>query len=44
MADCAAALGVEAVLTWHGHSDGAFEEAAIHPYLASGADSDAAAS
>ena len=38
MADCAAALGVEAVLTWQDASDGAFEEAAIHPYLASGAD------
>jgi uncharacterized protein len=38
MADCAAALGVEAVLTWHGYSDAAFEEASIHPYLASGAD------
>ena len=38
MADCAAALGVEAVLTWQGRSDGEFEEAAIHPYLASGAD------
>ena len=38
MADCAAALGAEAVLTWHGYSDAAFEEASIHPYLASGAD------
>ena len=38
MADCAAAFGVEAVLTWQGRSDGEFEEAAIHPYLASGAD------
>ena len=38
MADCAVALGVEAVLTWHGYSDAAFDEAAIHPYLASGAD------
>ena len=38
MADCAAALGVEAVLTWQGRSDGEFEEASIHPYLASGAD------
>jgi uncharacterized protein len=38
MADCAAAIGADAVLTWQGRSDGEFEEAAIHPYLASGAD------
>jgi predicted deacylase len=34
MADCAAAMGVDAVLLWEGYSDAAFEEAAIHPYLA----------
>ena len=38
MADCAAALGLDAVLTWQAPSDGEFEEASIHPYLASGAD------
>jgi len=37
MADCAAAFGAEAVLTWENAADGTFEEAAIHPYLASGA-------
>ncbi len=33
MQDCAAALGVEAVLLWDGESGAAFEEAAIHPWL-----------
>ena len=33
MADCAAAFGAQAVLTWHDASDGTFEEAAIRPYL-----------
>lgn len=37
MADCAAAFGAEAVLTWENAADGAFEEAAIQPYLAAGA-------
>jgi predicted deacylase len=37
MADCAAAFGAEAVLTWKNAADGAFEEAAIQPYLADGA-------
>lgn len=33
MQDCAAAMGVEAVVLWEGHSGAAFEEAAIHPWL-----------
>ncbi len=33
MQDCAAAMGVEAVILWDGASGAAFEEAAIHPYL-----------
>ncbi len=33
MADCAAAMGVDAVLLWQGASGAAFEEASIHPYL-----------
>lgn len=33
MADCAAAMGIEAVVLWQGASGGAFEEASIHPYL-----------
>ena len=33
MADCAAAMGVAAVVLWQGASGAAFEEAAIHPYL-----------
>jgi predicted deacylase len=33
MADCAAAFGAEAVLTWQDANDGTFEEAAIRPYL-----------
>ncbi len=37
MSDCAAALGVEAVVLWDGPGGGAFEEAAIHPYLQSAA-------
>ncbi|MGE3304833.1 MAG: succinylglutamate desuccinylase/aspartoacylase family protein [Rhizobiaceae bacterium] len=38
MEDCAAAFGVEAVVLWEPPSDGEFEDAALHPYLASGAD------
>ncbi|MGE0500169.1 MAG: succinylglutamate desuccinylase/aspartoacylase family protein [Rhizobiaceae bacterium] len=38
MADCAVAMGVEAVVLWDGESTGEFEEAAIHPHLAPGAD------
>lgn len=33
MQDCAAAMGVEAVVLWKGSSGAAFEEAAIHPWL-----------
>ncbi|KQZ87053.1 peptidase M14 [Mesorhizobium sp. Root157] len=33
MQDCAAAMGVEAVLLWEGASGAAFEEASIHPHL-----------
>jgi hypothetical protein len=33
MADCAAAMGVDAVILWEGESGAAFEEAAIHPWL-----------
>ena len=33
MEDCAAAMGVEAVVLWQGSSGAAFEEAAIHPWL-----------
>jgi len=33
MQDCAAALGVEAVILWDGASGSAFEEASIHPWL-----------
>ena len=33
MEDCAAAMGVAAVVLWDGPGGGAFEEAAIHPYL-----------
>jgi predicted deacylase len=33
MQDCAAAMGVDAVVLWDGESGAAFEEAAIHPYL-----------
>jgi predicted deacylase len=33
MQDCAAAMGVEAVILWEGESGAAFEEAAIHPWL-----------
>ena len=33
MQDCAAAMGVEAVILWEGQSGAAFEEAAIHPWL-----------
>lgn len=34
MQDCAAAMGVDAVVLWQGDSGAAFEEASIHPYLA----------
>lgn len=34
MSDCAAAFGAEAVVLWNAPSDGEFEEASIHPYLA----------
>jgi predicted deacylase len=33
MRDCAAAMGVDAVILWKGASGAAFEEAAIHPWL-----------
>lgn len=33
MQDCAAAMGVEAVLLWEGESGSAFEEASLQPYL-----------
>ena len=33
MEDCAAAMGAAAVVLWDGPGGGAFEEAAIHPYL-----------
>jgi predicted deacylase len=38
MADCAAAFGAAAVILWDPPSDGEFEDAALHPYLAAGAD------
>lgn len=33
MADCAAAMGVQAVVLWSGESGAAFEEASVHPHL-----------
>jgi predicted deacylase len=33
MEDCAAAMGVEAVILWEGASGGPFEEASLQPYL-----------
>lgn len=33
MADCAAAMGVEAVILWEGSSGASFDEASAHPYL-----------
>ena len=33
MADCAAAMGVAAVITWEGSSGASFDEASIHPWL-----------
>ena len=33
MADCAAAMGVAAVITWEGSSGASFDEASMHPYL-----------
>lgn len=38
MADCVAAFGAAAVILWDPPSDGEFEDAALHPYLADGAD------
>ena len=37
MQDCAAAMGVDAVVLWQGSSGAAFEEAAIHPMAAGAA-------
>ena len=33
MENCAAAMGVEAVILWEGSSGASFDEASIHPYL-----------
>ena len=33
MEDCAAAMGVEAVIIWEGSSGASFDEASLHPYL-----------
>jgi len=33
MADCAAAMGVEAVVLWGGSSGASFDEASLHPHL-----------
>jgi predicted deacylase len=33
MEDCAAAMGVEAVILWEGGSGASFDEASLHPYL-----------
>ncbi len=33
MADCASAMGVEAVITWTGSSGSSFDEASLHPWL-----------
>ncbi|PSJ52124.1 succinylglutamate desuccinylase/aspartoacylase domain-containing protein [Kumtagia ephedrae] len=33
MADCAAAMGVAAVILWEGSSGASFDEASLHPYL-----------
>jgi predicted deacylase len=38
MAACAAVFGAAAVILWDPPSSGEFEDAALHPYLASGAD------
>jgi len=38
MADCLAAFGAVAAILWEPPSDGEFEDAALHPHLASGAD------
>ena len=43
MADCAAAMGVEAVILWDGTSGASFDEASIHPYLQMPADAGPAA-
>lgn len=36
MADCAAAMGVEAIILWEGSSGASFDEASAHPYLGAG--------
>lgn len=33
MEDCAAAMGIAAVILWQGSSGGSFDEASVHPYL-----------
>jgi uncharacterized protein len=33
MEDCAAAMGVEAVIIWEGSSGASFDQASLHPYL-----------
>ena len=33
MQDCAAAMGVQAVITWEGSSGASFDEASLHPWL-----------
>ncbi len=33
MEDCAAAMGVAAVILWEGSSGASFDEASLHPYL-----------
>ncbi len=33
MSDCAAAMNVEAVITWEGSSGASFDEASLHPWL-----------
>lgn len=38
MADCAAAMGVAAIILWDGASGASFEEAAVHPHLQGTAD------
>ncbi|MBN9071004.1 MAG: succinylglutamate desuccinylase/aspartoacylase family protein [Rhizobiales bacterium] len=36
MEDCAAAMGVDAVILWGGSSGASFDEASVHPHLAAG--------
>ena len=38
MQDCAAAMGVAAVILWSGKSGSSFDEASLHPYLQAGQD------